>query len=149
MSRPTDYLQFRDRLEEVLKSDGKLCLPNIKEITDAQEALNLINYTSAAEKNKVNTPYRFRIRNFDLPRNGVQTHETCWYPKIFLNSGGMGSNFDGSGVILTSGYQGKGKVYTFAMCEHMWDESGANHSRGWHPKVCTKCGFDASIDSGD
>jgi hypothetical protein len=25
----------------------------------------------------------------------------------------------------------------------------ANHSRGWHPGWCGKCGVDMSIDSGD
>lgn len=145
--RSQEYLKFNNLFDEVLQSNAELCLPNVKEVTDPQEALNLINRTSG--KFGFRQPYYFRVQNFDPPRNGVQTHEACWYPKIFRNSAGMDEKFDGSGVILTSTHAGGAKVYTFQMCEHVWDESGANHSRGWHPKVCTKCGFDASIDSGD
>lgn len=143
--RSQEYLKFNDLFDKVIESNGELCLPNVKEVTDPQEALNLISRTSGLLL--FSNPYYLRIQNFDPPR-GPQTHETCWYPKIFRNSAGMNSQFDGSGVILVGRYP-KSKVYTFQMCEHEWDESGANHSRGWHPKVCTKCGFDASIDSGD
>jgi hypothetical protein len=34
-------------------------------------------------------------------------------------------------------------------CLHDFDTSGSNPSRGWHRAVCRKCGFDASVDSGD
>lgn len=147
--RKTDYLKFQERLQEVLNSRGELAFPNVKEITDPQEGLNLVNRTSVRLSNSVTQPYELRIQNFDPPK-GVQTHERTWYPHIFLNSGGMGGQFNGSGVIVASPrHDGVARVFTFAMCEHEWDESGANHSRGWHPKVCTKCGFDASIDSGD
>lgn len=141
---------FIDQLFEVVKSDGKLCLPNVKEITDPQEGLNLINRTTIQSRANVQTPYRFKLRDFDPPKANGQTMEMCWYPKIFINTKGMGGHFDGTGVILSdSRHDGIARVFTFAMCEHDWDQSGANHSRGWHPAICTKCGFDASIDSGD
>jgi hypothetical protein len=149
--RPTEYTTFMDRFNEILQSDGKECLPNVKEITDLQEGLNLIRSTDDKLNKSVTTPYRFLIREFEAVPPSKQTKEICWYPKFFLNSVGMGSTFDGSGVFLCtpSGRDHNAKVFTFAFCEHEWDTSGSNHSRGWHRKVCTKCGVDASIDSGD
>ena len=144
MPRSTAYMTFETELESILKSDGKIALPNVKEITDPAEGLRAI----AGSRKLQDSPYHFLIRTFDPPLNGVQTREVTYYPKIFTNSAGMGSRFDGSGVILVGSHP-KAKVFTFAFCEHEWDESGANHNRGWHPKRCTKCGFDASIDSGD
>jgi hypothetical protein len=140
--RSTD---FQNILDEAIRL--KQPLPNIKEIADPQEALNVINRGRPIDK----SVYEMTIQNFDPPKNGIQTTERAWYPKIFLNSGGMGGQFDGSGSILCipSGRAHNARVFTFTMCEHEWDESGANHSRGWHPKRCKKCGFDASIDSGD
>lgn len=45
---------------------------------------------------------------------------------------------------------GKGNVYRWIVCEHEKVEgAGANHSRGWHPGKCRKCGMDMTIDSGD
>lgn len=148
--KPTECQGFHSRLEEILQSKGKLALPNIKEIAEPQEGLNLINRASASVKNTAATPYELRIQNFDPPKPSGQTHELAYYPKIFLNGKGMGGNFDGSGVVLASPRNdGVARVYSFHMCEHDWDESGANHMRGWHPARCKKCGFDASIDSGD
>ena len=144
--RPTLHQLFDQQLQEVLDSKGKLCLPNVKLIEDPQEGLNLISGAHAGLK----TCYNFLIQEFDPPKPSGQKYQQTWYPKIFLNGRGMGGRFDGSGVILAPlGHMGQSAVYTFAMCEHTWDQSGANHSRGWHPAICTKCGFDASIDSGD
>ena len=149
--RPTEYTTFLDRLQTILDSEGQEVLPNVVEVEDPQEALNLINRASynLAEMKEIKPPYRLRLFNFDPPKNGRQTCEITYHPRIFLNSAGMGGRFEGSGVILFSGSMGKARVLTFKFCEHDWDESGANHSRGWHPAVCKKCGFDASIDSGD
>lgn len=135
------HIDFQRILDEAIQSKGEKCLPNVTPIEDPLEALRAI---SALHK-MAETPYQFRIREFDPPLNGRQTHEMAWYPKIFLTTVGMGGTFDGSGVILAN----QGKVYRFFMCEHVWDESGARRERGWHPKRCTKCGVDASIDSGD
>lgn len=140
------HTEFEQLLEQALTSNGKEVLPNVKEIVHPVEALRAINSCSYRVLG-FKRPYQFRIRNFDPPR-GEQTHEIAYYPKFFLREDGMSGQFDGSGVILAS-IEGEPRVYSFAMCEHVWDVTGANHSRGWHPKRCTKCGFDASIDSGD
>lgn len=143
MPRSQEYLKFDSILQTALDSKGEIALPNVKEITDPVEALRSI----AGSRKMAPQTYHFLIRALDPPI-GHQTREVCYYPKIFTNSKGMGSQFDGTGVILT-GNSGKPKAYSFAICEHEWDESGANHNRGWHPMICKKCGFDASIDSGD
>lgn len=135
--------QFKDILDQAIESKGEVALPNCVKIEDPTEALKAISYGRYYE----NGAYQFRTREFDPPLNGRQTHEIVYYPKIFTNHVGMGSGFsgfDGSGTILSGG-----NAYKFHMCDHDWDESGANHSRGWHPKRCKKCGVDASIDSGD
>jgi len=133
------YTQFKDILEEAINSGGKIALPNSVLIEDSAEALRLIS-TGRYYESKA---YRMRLQEFDPPI-GRQTHEIGYYPKIFTLHVGMGSVFSGDGIVLASG-----KAYRFRMCEHNWNESGANHMRGWHPKRCTKCGVDASIDSGD
>ncbi len=143
------YTEFENILTEALRL--KQALPNVKEVTDFQEALNIINRGSKLYRPEEKPIYEMTVETFDPPKNGTQTHSRAWYPKIFLNGAGMSGNFDGSGAILCtpSGGGHNARVFTFAICEHSWDESGANHSRGWHPKRCKKCGFDASIDSGD
>lgn len=130
--RSTDFMKC---LTDAVESDGKQHLPGVQEIEDANAALRAITLA----KFQFNmSPYSFLIDE------GV----TCWYPKIFLNGDGMGGAFNGTGVILAL-VNGRPRAFSFTMCEHEWDESGANHMRGWHPKRCHKCGFDASIDSGD
>jgi len=135
--------QFKDILDAALESEGKIALPNVEPLEDSTKAL--LRITSARHYD--HKAYRMRIRDFDPPIDR-QTHEIAYYPKIFTDHGGMRGGFMGSGLILVGG-GGVPKAYTFFMCEHTWDQSGANHSRGWHPSRCTKCGFDASIDSGD
>lgn len=139
--RPTTYTTFKDTLEATLNSDGKVALPNMKEATDPAEALKQL---SLMWPYSGKLPYRLLVGQV-LARSG--THmitEVLYWPRVFLHTSGMASAFDGSGMVLSSG-----RAFTFNMCDHEWDCSGANHSRGWHPKQCVKCGFDASIDSGD
>lgn len=140
------FTEFQSELDRILASDGKEVLPNIIQAVDERQGLNLI----AKASNSVSSPYKLRIQNFDPPRRGNQTHSIAYFPKIFLNTAGMANQFDGSGCVLAmpSGEM-LSQVFAFSFCEHDWDERGANHSRGWHPARCTKCGFDASIDSGD
>lgn len=141
--RSKEYEKFQELFDEVVNSNARKAFPNVVEILDPQEALNVLNRTSSHLG--LTSPYYFKIQDLVHPRI-----EVTWYPKIFRNAEGMGGRFDGSGVILTSPrHDGVARVFTFHFCAHEWDESGANHSRGWHPKVCRKCGFDASIDSGD
>lgn len=65
---------------------------------------------------------------------------------------------DGGGYAVSYGGQRHlaGKSYNtpivrrFAICKHeVEDHPGANHSRGWHPGHCKKCGMDTTYDSGD
>lgn len=143
--RKDTWTKFPEILKEALESDGKVALPNVTEIEDPQEALNFLSKSRPVRDNK---PYRFLVRTFEPVPPSLQTREVAYYPTIFTCHRGMGGRFDGSGAILcTSG--GRAKVFSFSMCDHEWDESGANHMRGWHPAICRKCGFDASIDSGD
>jgi hypothetical protein len=139
--RSQEYTTYHERLNEVLRSEGKLCLPNVEEITQHEHVIRQLCHMNQFTDIK---PYRFLIREYDPPKNGTQTKEAGWYPKIFLNTRGMAGRFDGSGIILCNN-----KAWSFHFCDHVWDESGSNHNRGWYRKVCTKCGFDASIDSGD
>lgn len=140
--------EFEDKFREIVGSEGKLKLPNCVLVEDAQEGLNFISRSHA--KVEFKPPFQLLLREFDLPINHHQTKEVCLYPKFFFNSRGMSGRFDGSGYVLASpGHVDKAQVYSFFFCDHDWDETGANHSRGWHPARCKKCGFNASIDSGD
>ena len=141
------HTEFQSHLTAVLASKGALCLPNVVEATSPQEALNWIAGASGPASKAVDAPYMLRVRNFDPPKGHV-THQIAYHPKIFLNTRGMASQFEGSGVILIQ-TDGKATAFKFTMCEHDWNTSGGNPSRGWHPCRCRKCGFDASIDSGD
>lgn len=135
------YTEFETTLKTALDSDGKVALPNMKEVTDPADALKRL---SLMWPYRDTLPYRLLVGQV-LAKSG--THmitEMLYWPKVFLHTDGMASRFDGSGMVLSSG-----RAFSFNTCEHSWDCSGANHSRGWHPKHCTKCGFDASIDSGD
>jgi hypothetical protein len=75
-----------------------------------------------------------------------------WNARFFLDYG-QGGGLQGSGIVAwvawkDGAYRATGM--TFAICEHTKVEgAGANHSRGWHPGACSKCGLDMSVDSGD
>lgn len=73
---------------------------------------------------------------------------------IYYLTCGQGGGYTGEGVVvLIAGYQnGPDSIVTgrFAICKHeSVEDPGANHSRGWHPAHCSKCGLDLSVDSGD
>jgi hypothetical protein len=75
----------------------------------------------------------------DMHRNWAQ---------FFLDTT-QGGSCDGTGIVLYY-YRGKGAAARFAICEHTKvDGPGANHSRGWHPGSCSKCGLDMTVDSSD
>lgn len=65
----------------------------------------------------------------------------------------QGGSFDGTGYVIwydSSKHPAVGRVAKFAICDHVKEDgAGADHSRGWHPGRCTKCGLDMSVDSGD
>jgi|SRR5215831_2912971 len=121
---------FTATLKRILA--GEIEAPNREVITDPKEALNLL----AGMDGEVMSAYqvKFPLGEFDF-----------WHVRVFTKTGGMYQSFTGDGAILTSA----GRVVKFAMCEHEWDTSGANHQRGWHPCRCRKCNMDISVDSGD
>lgn len=75
-----------------------------------------------------------------------------WNVRFFLDYGQGGQPY-GSGIVAWTEWRDGAYRATglkFAICEHQVVEgAGANHSRGWHPARCEKCGTDLSVDSGD
>lgn len=75
-----------------------------------------------------------------------------WNVRYFLDYG-QGGGLHGSGIVAWTEWKDgamRPVGMTFAICDHTPVEgAGANHSRGWHPASCSKCGLDMSIDSGD
>jgi len=77
-----------------------------------------------------------------------------WNVSFFLDSGQSGQLY-GSGLVAWTKWDNEKRTYAatglrFAICQHTKvDDPGANHSRGWHPGRCSKCGLDMTIDSGD
>jgi hypothetical protein len=72
--------------------------------------------------------------------------------RFFLDYGQRGQ-FYGSGIAAWTTWKDgayRAVAMRFAICDHKHAEgAGANHSRGWHPASCSKCGLDMSVDSGD
>ena len=115
---------------------GKVSPPNFKPVGVAEAVDNVAACYSAAHRGRV-----------QLPGPGLTGTTWAWY---FLDYG-QGGGLQGTGLVLYYGGYGKGgQAAKFAICEHEKVEGpGANHSRGWHPGWCSKCGLDLSVDSGD
>lgn len=75
-----------------------------------------------------------------------------WNARFFLDYGQGGQSY-GSGVVAWTTWKDgayRAVAMKFAICDHKPVEgASANHSRGWHPARCSKCGLDMSVDSGD
>jgi hypothetical protein len=77
-----------------------------------------------------------------------------WNVSFFLDHG-QGGQLEGSGVVAWTTWDNEKRApgatgLRFAICKHTKVEgAGANHSRGWHPGHCSKCGLDMTVDSGD
>jgi hypothetical protein len=75
-----------------------------------------------------------------------------WNARFFLDYG-QGGQLYGSGIVAWTDWKDgayRAVGMKFAICDHKAVEGvGANHSRGWHPARCSKCGLDLSVDSGD
>lgn len=90
-----------------------------------------------------------------IAQSGVQNAKipgsnSSWghWARYFLSST-QGGALDGVGYVMFYDH-GKGRVGRFAICKHEKIEGpGANHSLGWHPGHCGKCGLNMSVDSGD
>jgi hypothetical protein len=67
----------------------------------------------------------------------------------------QGGALDGSALLVLCKYNWSDardapRIIRFRLCDHEVKEgAGANHSRGWHPARCNKCGLDLTVDSGD
>ena len=89
-----------------------------------------------------------------LAAGGHQMEPVWGYAKLPDNSRQQWTQFflltsDGEGYAVTYGSRAP-IVRRFAICKHEKIEGpNANHSRGWHPGWCGKCGLDMSYDSGD
>ncbi|WGR74312.1 MULTISPECIES: hypothetical protein [unclassified Bradyrhizobium] len=77
-----------------------------------------------------------------------------WNVSFFLDHG-QGGQLYGSGIVAWTKWDNEKRASVatglkFAICQHKKvDGPGANHSRGWHPGHCEKCGLDMTVDSGD
>jgi len=77
-----------------------------------------------------------------------------WNVSFFLDKG-QGGQLEGSGIVAWTCWDHEKRDsgatgLRFAICKHTKvDGPGANHSRGWHPGKCSKCGLDMTVDSGD
>ncbi len=90
----------------------------------------------------------------NLAAGGHQMEPVWGYAKLPDNSRQQWTQFflltsDGEGYAVTYGSRVP-FVRRFAICKHeKVDAPGANHSRGWHPGWCSKCGLNMTYDSGD
>jgi hypothetical protein len=131
MSKRNGYSLEGD-LKPIFK--GEVVLPNVKPIEHDVGAAIL--------------HYREMHSGYALLPDGRKE----WNARFFLDYG-QGGQLYGSGSVAwvawkDGGYRATG--LTFAICEHTnVAGAGANPSRGWHPGVCSKCGLDMTIDSGD
>src|SRR5262245_6215430 len=133
--RPRPYRTYD--LEKDLRPiiEGKVPVPNLEEMS-AEKGLERLAFGGEGG-------IRGRIR-FDAKGDYARA---TW----FLGYEGMGS-LGGNGIVVWSAtehepYRTYGKIGTFAICVHKKVEGpGANHSRGWHPGWCEKCGLDMSVD---
>lgn len=84
---------------------------------------------------------------FGYARLQGESGYTGW-TMFFLNTT-QGGAIDGTGILVR--YNNKEPITgTFAICDHeKVDGHGANHSRGWHPGSCGKCGLNMTVDSSD
>lgn len=117
---------------------GDVALPNPEPI-DGDLASAILNYNSMQSGRCVLLPGETAKK---------------WNVSFFLDHG-QGGQLYGSGIVAWTSWDHEKRRsgaagLKFAICKHTKvDGAGANHSRGWHPGKCTKCGLDMTIDSGD
>ena len=108
---------------------GKVALPNAKPV-ETDIGAKILHYTE-----------------MNCGQALLPTGKTQWSARFFLDYG-QGGGLHGSGVVAwTEWKDGASRAVgmTFAICDHTPVEgAGANHSRGWHPARCSKCGLDMS-----
>jgi hypothetical protein len=113
--------------------DGRVALPNAKPITRDVGA-SILHY------------HQLHSGAALLPTGKK------WNVRFFLDYG-QGGGLQGTGLVAWTEWKDgayRAVGMSFAICEHKPVEgANANHSRGWHPARCEKCGLDMSVDSGD
>jgi hypothetical protein len=113
--------------------DGKVLLPNAT-VIDKDVGATILHY-------------REMLHGTPLLHSGKK-----WNARFFLDYGQSGG-LQGSGIVAWTEWKDgayRATAMRFAICDHKQVEgAGANHSRGWHPSSCSKCGLDMSVDSGD
>lgn len=113
--------------------NGDSLLPNFKEETNLAKAINSLAGSGG----------------MSYQGNALLPDRHKPWARYFLNTTQSGA-LDGTGTVMIYDHGGKGRVGTFAICEHTTVPlPGANPSRGWHACKCSKCGLDLSVDSGD
>jgi len=134
MNGPT-YTLERD-LQPIMQ--GNVALPNPEPI-DGDLASTIQHYNSMQSGRCVLLP-------------GEKSKK--WNVSFFLDHG-QGGQLEGSGIVAWTIWDNEKRRsgatgLRFAICKHTKvDSAGANHSRGWHPGKCSKCGLDMTVDSGD
>jgi hypothetical protein len=135
IARPTPRVfSLKDDIAPI--TSGKQTIPNFKEV---EASAGLASLALGGDNNTIAGWIRFNPL-------------TKCFARYFLNTTQAGL-FDGTGTVIfydCNGGRSVGRIGTFAICQHEHVEGpGANHSRGWHPAFCAKCGLDLSVDSGD
>lgn len=128
---------LKDDLQPII--DGKVALPNTKPI-DRDVGASILHYREMHCGTALVVDARY---------SGNQKQ---WNARFFLDYGQAGQLY-GSGIVAWTEWKDgayRAVGMKFAICDHKQAEGGgANHSRGWHPASCSKCGLDMSVDSGD
>jgi hypothetical protein len=125
---------FDAQIKEIIA--GKIALPNVAEFVGDIGAAILY------------------FRNMHAGAALMPDGKKEWNARFFLDYG-QGGAFHGSGIVAWTAWSNEAQAMRavavrFSICDHNQVEgAGANHSRGWHPSRCTKCGLDMSVDSGD
>lgn len=116
--------------------NGRERLPNFEPIGDLAYVINAL----AAGGHSLKPVWGYAL---------LEEPHKRWTQYFLTPPPGTTAGFDGGGYALVYG-SNKPTVGRFAICKHEKVEGpGANHSRGWHPGWCGKCGMDMTVDSGD
>lgn len=114
--------------------EGKVPLPNVERI-DGDIGASVLQY-----------------REMHCGKALLPDDKKQWNARFFLDYG-QGGQLYGSGIAAWPAWKDgayRAVGVKFSICKHKPVEgAGANHSRGWHPALCSICGLDLSVDSGD
>lgn len=124
--------RFDEHIKEIIA--GKVPLPNVA-VIDRDVGASILHY-----------------REMHCGAALLDAFSKKWNARFFLDYGQGGQSY-GSGIAAWTEWKDgayRAVGMKFAICDHKQVEgANANHSRGWHPARCSKCGLDMSVDSGD